>query len=162
MDEQIVHRPNVLGKETHGFSSLRSRSLRDGGRRQPLRTSLGLACGGLGKARPLAVECEPFAQGVPEAGVEALEKGGVERSFAPRFGFPDRPVGLEQEIAHGSRPRLMIEFDQRFEFAQVVGVAERVARRREGAIGFEAVVDDHAAGKSGRHVAPLVLRRGRA
>jgi hypothetical protein len=37
-----------------------------------------------------------------------------------------------------------------------------VARRREGAIGFEAVVDDHAAGKSGRHVAPLVLRRGRA
>jgi hypothetical protein len=22
MDEQIVHRPNVLGKETHGYSSL--------------------------------------------------------------------------------------------------------------------------------------------
>src|SRR5882757_8504494 len=73
----------------------------------------------------LAVEREPFAQSLPEADVEALEKGAVERSFAPRFGVPDRPVGVEQEIAHGSRPRLMIEFDQRFELAQVVGVAER-------------------------------------
>jgi hypothetical protein len=95
----------------------------------------------------LAVEGEPFAQDVPEAGVEALEKGGVERSFAPRLGFPDRPVGAEQAIAPESRPRLMIEFDQRLELAQAVGVAARVARAFEGAIGFEAVVDDHAAGK---------------
>jgi hypothetical protein len=36
-----------------------------------------------------------------------------------------------------------------------MGVAQRVARPCEGAIGFEAVVDDHAAGKIVRHVAPL-------
>ena len=46
--------------------------------------SLGSPRGGLRKAGQLAVEREPFAQGVPEAGVEALEKGGVERAFAPR------------------------------------------------------------------------------
>ena len=34
----------------------------------------------------------------------------------------------------------MIEFDQRLEFAQMMGVAERVARPFEGAIGFEAVM----------------------
>jgi hypothetical protein len=50
------------------------------------RSSLGLARGGLGKARQLAVEGEPFAQGLPEAGVEALEKGGVERFFAASRG----------------------------------------------------------------------------
>ncbi len=37
----------------------------------------------------------------------------------------------------------------------MVGVAERVARAFEGAIGFEAVMDDHAAGKSVRHVSRL-------
>ena len=37
---------------------------------------------------------------------------GVECSFAPRFGFPDRPAGGEQEIARRRRPRLTIEFDQ--------------------------------------------------
>ncbi len=68
------------------------------------RPSLGLARWGLRKARQLAVEREPFAQDVPEAGVEALEKGWVERAFAPRFGVPDRPVGVEQEIAHGRKP----------------------------------------------------------
>ena len=49
----------------------------------------------------------------------------------------------------------MIELDQRLEFAQMVGVAERVARAFEGAIGFEAVVDDRAADQVFRHVAPL-------
>ena len=117
---------------------------------------MGLARGGLRKAGQLAVEGEPFAQDVPEAGVEALENGGVERAFAPRLGVPDRPVGVEQAIAHGRRPRLMIEFDQRLEFAQMMGVAERVARPFEGAIGFEAVMDGHAAGKRVRHVAPPV------
>ncbi len=100
------------------------------------RPSLGLARGGLREAGQLAVESKPFAQGLPEAGVEALEKGWVERAFAPRFGVPDRPVGVEQEIAHGSRPRLLVEFDQRLELAQVMGVAERVARAFEGAIGI--------------------------
>ena len=66
------------------------------------RPSLGSARGGMRKAGQLAVEGEPFAQGVPEADVEALEKGGVERAFAPRLGFPDRPVGVEQAIAHGA------------------------------------------------------------
>ena len=49
----------------------------------------------------------------------------------------------------------MIELDQRLEFAQVMGVAKRMARAFEGATGFEAVMDDHAAGKRVRHVAPL-------
>ncbi len=56
----------------------------------------------------------------------------------------------------GASPRLLVEFDQRLELPQVMGVAERVARAFEGAIGFEAVVDDDAAGKSVRRVAPLV------
>ena len=38
----------------------------------------------------------------------------------------------------------------------MMGVAERMARPFEGAIGFEAVMDDHAAGKRVRHVASPV------
>ena len=71
------------------------------------RSSLGLARGGLGKAGRLAVEGEPFAQDVPEAGVEALEKGGVERAFAPRaLASPTARLASSRQsrmgAAHGS------------------------------------------------------------
>lgn len=56
----------------------------------------------------------------------------------------------------GASPRLLVEFDQRLELPQVMGVAERMGQASEGAVGFEAVVDDDAARKVARHVAPLV------
>jgi hypothetical protein len=49
----------------------------------------------------------------------------------------------------------MVECDQRLELAQVVGVAEPMGDAIKAAVGFEAVVDDNAAGKLLRHIAPF-------
>ena len=43
---------------------------------------------------------QPFAQGLPVAGVEGLERGGRESRFASGAGFPDRVAGVAQAIAH--------------------------------------------------------------
>src|SRR5258707_10105310 len=50
---------------------------------------------------------------------------------------------------------LLVECNQSLESAQVVGVAERVRNAVEAAVGCEAVMDDHAAGKLFRHIAPF-------
>ena len=53
------------------------------------------------------------------------------------------------------RPMAPFELDQRHEFAQVMGVAERVAEAFEPAVGLEPVVHDHAADQVFGDVAAL-------
>ena len=76
----------------------------------------GAVCGG---TRVLRARC-------PRSGCRSAREGRLERVFAPRPRVADRPVGVAEQIAHGLGPRFMIEFDQRLEFAQMMGVAERM------------------------------------
>ena len=65
----------------------------------------------------------------------------------------DRAVGLEQEIAHGRGPRLPVDLDQRLQFAQMMGVAQRMADVGEPGVRLEAVVNRDAADEPLRHLA---------
>ena len=88
---------------------------------------------------------ETFAQGLPVAGMEGLERGGRERRFSLGAGLPDRLAGVAETIAHACRPGLIVERNEGFEFAQMVSVAERMGGPRSAvqiAIGLEAVIDE--------------------
>jgi hypothetical protein len=65
-----------------------------------------------------------------------------------------------RKIAHLRRPEFVVEFDESLEFAQVMGVAERMGGRPgrpvQIAVRFEAVMDDHAALEPLGHFAALV------
>ena len=78
---------------------------------------------GAGKA---AMEGEALTQDLPVAGEEALEHGRSQTVGARLARCLDRLVGLEQKIAHGRGPRLLVDLDQRLELAQMMGVAQRM------------------------------------
>ena len=100
---------------------------------------------------------ETFAQSLPVAGMEGLERGGRERRFSLGAGLPDRLAGVAETIARACRPGLIVERNEGFEFAQVVSVAERMGPRSavQIAIGLETVIDDAAAFEAFRHRATL-------
>jgi hypothetical protein len=72
------------------------------------------------QAGKAAMPGQPFAQGLPIAGVEGFERGRREGRFASGAGFPDRPAGVAETIAHFHSPGLVVELNERLEFAQVL------------------------------------------
>ena len=78
------------------------------------------------KAGKLSVVSEALAQGFPIAFVEGREEVRGEGRCAAAAGLADRPAGFEEKVAHAGRPRLRVEGDQRLQFAQVMGVAQRM------------------------------------
>ena len=98
---------------------------------------------------------EALAQGLPVAGMEGFERLRGESGWAAGAGFPGRLAGIAETVAHGRRPGLGVERDDRLEFAQMVGVAERMGGGPVGAVqlavGFETVMDDDAPFEAFRH-----------
>ena len=92
----------------------------------------------------LAMEGEAEPDRRPIALDEGLDFIGPERRSAGLMGFVHRKVGRKQHVAQEFGPRLVIELDQAFEFAQDMGVAEGVIDRVEPTIGQEVVVHDDA------------------
>jgi hypothetical protein len=104
--------------------------------------SLGLAAlrSLAGQAGQLAMIGQAFAQGFPVASMEGREEVGGQRCHAAGAGLIDRPAGFEKKVAHGGRPRLLVEGDQRLQFASVMGIAERMGKAGHLAgVGLEAV-----------------------
>jgi hypothetical protein len=91
--------------------------------------------GAPGQAGQLAMIGKPELEQFPIAVVEGLRQGWTKGGFVPLARFIHRPVGFKQEIAHRLGPR--IELDQRLQFAQVVGVAERVSDAVKAAVGLK-------------------------
>ena len=60
-----------------------------------------------------------------------------------------------EQIAHGLRPGLFVDLDQRLELAQMMGVAEGVSDAGQSVIRLEMVVHGDAARQSFRHGAAL-------
>jgi hypothetical protein len=58
--------------------------------------------------------------------VEGLERGGRERRFSLGAGLSDRQAGVAETIAHLRGPEFVVELNEGFQFAQVMGVAERM------------------------------------
>ena len=114
-------------------------------RKQPEIFHFGLGHAQAIEGRKAAMEGESFAHGVPVARDEALEAFGSESAGAGLLGLPHRLCRLEQDLAHGERPRLPVDVDQRLKFAQVMGVAERVVDICEGGVGAKMVMDDDPA-----------------
>ena len=96
-------------------------------------------------------QAEP--QDLPVAGEEALEHGRGQTGRARLARLLDRPIGLEQEIAHGRGPGLLVDLDQRLQFAQMMGVASRMADLGEPGVRLEAVVNRDAADEAVGHLA---------
>ena len=91
------------------------------------------------------MEGKPFPDGLPVAVDEAPNAFGLKRAPAGLFGLPHRFCRLDEPVAHGERPRLLVEVDERLQFPQMMGVAEGVADRLESGVGAEMVVHDNAA-----------------
>ena len=112
---------------------------------------------------------EPFLDGLPGAIDEALHAPGFERGLARLPGLAHGLCGVDEEVAHGERPRLLVDVDERLEFAQMMGVAEGVIDVCEGGVGAEMIMHHHCAREPFRNVAArladpverMVLARGR-
>ena len=95
-------------------------------------------------------ERQTLAQDLPVAGEEALERGRGQIGRARLARVLDGSIGLEQEIAHGCGPRLPVDLDQRLQFAQMMGVAQRMTDVGEPGVRLEAVMNrDSALSPSG-------------
>ena len=80
---------------------------------------------------------------------QGAENGGWQRRRALDSGAPHGAVGLEEKIAHLPGPLLLVDVDQGLEFAQVMGLAQRVPDAAgHRVIGLEVIVDDDAAAKA--------------
>ena len=88
----------------------------------------------------------------PDDGVVAFDQRSQnerrQRRSALDVGAADGCVGLDEKVAHLPGPLLFVDVDQGLEFAQVMGVAQRVPDAGQRAIGFEVIVDDHPATKA--------------
>ena len=117
--------------------------------------AFGPSFGALIEGRRRAMKGEACPHGPPISGDEGLEAGRWERkvSFFPRHAH--RLAGLDEQFAHVPGPWLAVDFDQRLEFAQMMGVAVGVSDAGQSIIGLEVVMDDAAALKVFWHGAAL-------
>ena len=84
--------------------------------------------------------------------MSAINRGsrGRQRSRAKAGGV----AGATQQALHLARPILFLDFDQRLQFAQVVGVAKRMRHALHRIVGLPVIVDDDA-DDIGQHLAAL-------
>ena len=101
-----------------------------------------------GERRLVAME----GKAAPDDGVVAFDQGAQNEGRQRRRALGDSAahgaVGLDEKIAHLSGPLLFVDVDQGFEFAQMMGVAQRVADGGQRVIGPEMIVDDDPAAKA--------------
>ena len=98
------------------------------------------------------VEREALGQDGIVAPLEQRDEARRQRRLAT---FPRQIGGVAaaaQQPLHLARPVLLLDLDQRLEFAQVMGIAQRVLDALQGVIGFPVVVHRDA-GEVFRHVA---------
>lgn len=78
------------------------------------------------------MEGEPFPHGLPIAVDGALEAVRFKGGEACFLGLPHGGCGLEEDVAHGLGPRLLVDFDERLDFEQMMGVAKGVVEPPRG------------------------------
>jgi len=109
------------------------------------------------EVRQSAMKGQALAHGLSISFAEGLDLVGRESAGPAVARLAHGGVGGDEHVAHWRRPSLAVEFDERLELAQMMGVAQRMVDLAKRAIGHEAIVHNDAAREIRRDGAALFL-----
>jgi hypothetical protein len=99
------------------------------------------------------VQGKPGGQGGIVGRQDAVFVRVRQRHRTGRLGLANLLVRRAQKLVHRAGPRLLLDLDERLEFAQVVGIAQGVLSTAQGVVWSEMIVHDDAVSHGSGHVA---------